>query len=101
MHASIFDDRCRVFVRFASDNLGGWQSGTNELYPNRKFEDGNCEVEGQVDLPRGFKDKQIAYKYFIACGNKEQQEFVYNQKDNLRCLYVTSKQLKSLNGKKN
>lgn len=51
-----------------------------------------------MSVPRGFIEKGIQYRYFIVCGNDEQQEYVFNQKDNLRNFYVTTKQLKSFNG---
>lgn len=51
-----------------------------------------------MSVPRGFIEKRIQYRYFIVCGNDEQQEYVFNQKDNLRNFYVTTKQLKSFNG---
>ncbi|CAC5380694.1 unnamed protein product [Mytilus coruscus] len=97
MHASIFDESCRAYVRFASDNLGGWKSNRHELFAINKYNDGNIEVEGRVSVPRGFIEKGIPYRYFIVCGSDEQQEFVYNQNDNLRYFYVTTKQLKSFN----
>ncbi|VDI23847.1 Hypothetical predicted protein [Mytilus galloprovincialis] len=97
MHASIFDESCKAIVRFSSDNLGGWKSNRHELFALTKYNNGNIEVEGTVSVPRGFIEKGIQYRYFIVCGNDEQQEFVFNQKDNLRYFYVTTKQLKSFN----
>ncbi|CAG2216925.1 unnamed protein product [Mytilus edulis] len=98
MHSSIFDESCRAFVRFASDNLGGWRSNQHELFTiGKDTNNGNIEVEGRVSVPRGFIEKGISYRYFVVCGNDEQQEFVYNRNDNLRWFYVTKKQLKSFN----
>jgi hypothetical protein len=88
-----------------STHLIGWQHfhlvkggihewGPAEIGRVRKLEDGSFEVEGLVSIPRGHLSTDIMFRYYVVCGDTQWEEFIYNQQNNMRTLYVIPNDIK-------
>ncbi|XP_071137104.1 uncharacterized protein [Mytilus edulis] len=99
MHSSIFDNSCIAYVRFALDRLGGWTCKKHELFPVKKFANGNYEVGRLISIPRDCLSTTIAYSYFVVSGNTDMMEYIFNSNDNIRYVFVKPDDLKNTDGK--
>ena len=70
-----------------------------DYYDFRKLEDGSYEVEGVVSIPRGHLSTAIMFRYYVVRGDTQWEEFIYNQQNNMRTLYLNPNDIKVYDGK--